>query len=965
MKKFTLMLLAAMIAAASYAQLPAAKMFQKQLNPAGVQLNKTSAKVNASKRTLPVGKQMKAPSRAAEDYVIISEQPEGELKTYVRGGNHYVIQNNSLNYGAQNGTIDIVWAADNKVYFKDIVSGLTVGTWVEGILSADGTTISVPLGQNLYYSENYDAGIALSMINYDTEAGFTVDAEATEATFTVVDGVLSLQGTAFVTRSLGATWTDDGSFQDYGDYESVYTEYTEDLTLAEPSAEVLATAFEMPFAATDNDGKNIETNVKVAFDAAANQVYVQGLIQLLPEAWAKGDVDLTTGQVTFPIQFMGYYQENVKVFLSGYSSGELTPFVLTIGGVELPTTFEALQSQSAALNLSSAGYLLANNNSATITIVGYYIGVFIGTIPEQLSLPEGLTAVEMPMLAISEGNEVETTANVAVDGSDVYFQGLCLELPEGWVKGTFSEDAATVTIPMGQYVGKSQYGLTYLIGEVEEEAGDIVLSYDAQKNLYTLQNNVYYSLKADDIYYFGTLEAGTTIGESCDEIWVAANQGYANSDKVTAFTIGETINVTLDKASGTNNPAYYLTGEALRLYANNTMTIASEKLIGKIELIMTGSEKQMRLTADKGTYVLEGSTGIWTGEANSIIFTVPGISGSQARIQKIKVWYFDYAVNKPEIPADLVAETYLLEAHDTYYNKAVKRQVKVGFKDNQVYFLGLSNYVTDAWVRGTLAEDGTVVIPNWFMGTYSTIFGDYDMNFSGATFVYDANAEKFTCTEGYTTVSTDGFSWDELDNVVITKMKEFEATPADPEVTMLNLYNQPAEGDTELTLRNYPNVEFYIPATDTEGNDLLNDKLSYIVYYTDANEEQHELVFTAALYGNLEADMTEVPYNFDDDYDIFTAGARVYLNQDPQEIATWKTIGVQSIYRGLDIEHRSNIAWFDIEAYVAELNEMLTTGISNVKTDKSATIVYDLQGRRVAQPAKGLYIVNGKKVVLK
>lgn len=25
--------------------------------------------------------------------------------------------------------------------------------------------------------------------------------------------------------------------------------------------------------------------------------------------------------------------------------------------------------------------------------------------------------------------------------------------------------------------------------------------------------------------------------------------------------------------------------------------------------------------------------------------------------------------------------------------------------------------------------------------------------------------------------------------------------------------------------------------------------------------------------------------------------------------------------------------------------------------------VYDLQGRRVAQPAKGLYIVNGKKVI--
>ena len=28
-------------------------------------------------------------------------------------------------------------------------------------------------------------------------------------------------------------------------------------------------------------------------------------------------------------------------------------------------------------------------------------------------------------------------------------------------------------------------------------------------------------------------------------------------------------------------------------------------------------------------------------------------------------------------------------------------------------------------------------------------------------------------------------------------------------------------------------------------------------------------------------------------------------------------------------------------------------------------VVYDLQGRRVSQPAKGLYIVNGKKIVIK
>ena len=43
-----------------------------------------------------------------------------------------------------------------------------------------------------------------------------------------------------------------------------------------------------------------------------------------------------------------------------------------------------------------------------------------------------------------------------------------------------------------------------------------------------------------------------------------------------------------------------------------------------------------------------------------------------------------------------------------------------------------------------------------------------------------------------------------------------------------------------------------------------------------------------------------------------------------------------------------------------------TTGINNVNANVNENQeVYDLQGRRVAQPTKGLYIVNGKKVLVK
>ena len=166
MKKFTLSLIAALLAVISYAQAPAAKAVRTLMPASNTgQLLQNAGRID-EQRTIPMGA-LKAPRKAAEDYVVITEQPEGELKSYVRGGNRYVVSGSSLSYGAQTGSIDIVFATDNKVYFKDIVSGLAYGTWVEGTLSEDETTITVPLGQNLRYVSNYDACIALRMLQFD------------------------------------------------------------------------------------------------------------------------------------------------------------------------------------------------------------------------------------------------------------------------------------------------------------------------------------------------------------------------------------------------------------------------------------------------------------------------------------------------------------------------------------------------------------------------------------------------------------------------------------------------------------------------------------------------------------------------------------------------------------------------------------------------------------------------------
>lgn len=938
MKKFSLMVLAALFGLVANAQQPALRLTQN--TPSKTQIL-DGVSVNNIHHLRMNNSLFKAPLKAAEDYVVITDQPEGELKTYARSGNQYYVSGQNLGYRAQSGTIDVVFGADNKVYFKDIVSGLALSTWVEGTMSEDGQTITVPLGQNLYYVSNYDACIAIQLLQYSS-SGFAVVEDADAVTFTVdAEGVMSLQGTGFTDISLGATWTDDGSIQNYGDYESVYTPYTPNVTPVTLPEGVVAE--DMPFeskyfASVGAAAEAVSGTVKVA--KVDNTFYIQGLVADFPEAWIQGE--LTDGDVTFPITYLGANAEGENVYAVGYSSN---------GPAEMSMTYNA---ELNALELD--GYMMLNTNELSFdnfdNLRGYYQTTYIGQRPATVEVPEGLETAEMPFTgSVYDGqaeNATTGTVLVGIDGDDVYIQGLIAEIPEGWIKGTFNEDHSEVAFPAGQYVGVGEYGSIYIIGEgasEEESVSDAIFTYDSKKNYFELQNNLYVSGKKDQIYYYSMIVAGMIIGNNCDEIWIAAEQGYENSEAVTEFTIGDNITATAEKGEGTIDPKYYTTGEALRLYANNTLTITSkEKPMAKIVITMTGSEKQKKLTANVGEYALAGNVGTWTGEAKEVVFTIPSETGSQARIQKIEIYYFDYATTLCEAPEDLVTETYLFDGTDTYYDRQTTKNVEVGFKDSYVYFQGLSDFMPEAWVRGELV-DGVVTIPDWFLGEYTSTFGSMNLTFSGATFTYDAEADKFYSEEGFQSLAESGYAMDEFAKVTILKVLEQEATPADPSIEFM----KSAYGDYIVNLE--------IPIQDVDGNYMVSDKLSYVLY-VEKDGEQSELEFTTDLYERIEENMTEIPYDYTDNWDI--TNTRIYMNQDETELQSWTKIGVQSIYRGLGVEHRSNIVWFDLAAFWE------ATGIATVNAVKAdSNVIFDLQGRRVAEPAKGLYIVNGKKVVLK
>ena len=60
--------------------------------------------------------------------------------------------------------------------------------------------------------------------------------------------------------------------------------------------------------------------------------------------------------------------------------------------------------------------------------------------------------------------------------------------------------------------------------------------------------------------------------------------------------------------------------------------------------------------------------------------------------------------------------------------------------------------------------------------------------------------------------------------------------------------------------------------------------------------------------------------------------------------------------------------WTELTEFTTLTEKEMATGIESLTANEKsdANEVYDLQGRRVARhPAKGIYVVNGKKIVVK
>ena len=291
---------------------------------AGVQFKSTHATMNPNKLVAPNTKMKKATPR----FKMIDERPEGELKTYLRGG-QCITYNYGLSAGEQSGRVHAIYAEDGKtVYLDNILMGYSGnGTWVEGTI--EGNEIIVPLGQEISYNSYYDAYIVLrwgSTYYYEAEdsygetqtyIGVEYDDRTTEVHFLIDGDVMYMQGAEvdpedpYMMTGLTAQWTDDDSWSGNMDANTTLT-LTENYAAHEviteqPEGQEMLYSMTAGYFAPGFFGLNYgqETAKKTLVWGPNRTVYFQDImLGLATGNWIMGYMDEGYNYITVP---MGQY----------------------------------------------------------------------------------------------------------------------------------------------------------------------------------------------------------------------------------------------------------------------------------------------------------------------------------------------------------------------------------------------------------------------------------------------------------------------------------------------------------------------------------------------------------------------------------------------------------------------------------------------------------------------------------
>lgn len=431
---------------------------------------------------------LRSARRAASDYPVITEAPAGDTKTYKRAGSDTYVSSGSAYMGTQSGTMEIVFTSDNEVYMKNPVCGFDsyVGAdaYVKGTLS--GNTITVPLGQNLYYSSDYDAAIATCMADVYTSGSLVLDKTTTEITYTIDGETITQNGTS-QGNALTCYWTDDDIWTGFSEWETVLTEYVAP-TVVTPPAGLVTENWTIARYFINSQGEESEERVlQVGFDGS--DVYIQGFSYYQKNAWIKGTLSSDGKSITFASgQYYGSYNDAYDMWFAGWDyPNDLAPVTVTY------------DAEAGTMTWPDDLVILENGEEDTPSYYGYfYIETMVkGTAPDPLPAPDIITSEWLFKSQAYDSDSGEFVdynlhVNVGIAGTDVFVKGISEDLPNAWIKGTLDPATNKVTFPTGQYLGQAGFLFWvydyYFAGYGMNGMEDVVMTYDPEAKTLTMDS---------------------------------------------------------------------------------------------------------------------------------------------------------------------------------------------------------------------------------------------------------------------------------------------------------------------------------------------------------------------------------------------------------------------------------------------------------------------------------------------
>ena len=502
---------------------------------------------------------------------------------------------------------------------------------------------------------------------------------------------------------------------------------------------------------------------------------------------------------------------------------------------------------------------------------------------------------------------------------------------------------------------------------------------------------------------------------------------------------------TVTFGGGANDGKYYTTGEGIRVYGGGTMTIAAKSgKLTKVTITYDGSNKPTSAdVVDNGTYDVQ--TGVWTGDAEQVVFTRPSGSGHW-RVQKVSTDEEPVVVEIPAVDG-IGAFNELNSGTEAQLN--LTDNVQVVFKNvtangREYIILQDDNKARIVLYNMGLAEAMNVndVLTGYIVGKNSPYNGMAEMAKTSNT-----SAETFTATAGDAKVDalanvsaaldpmkllklckitkvnlekdgTKDYAFDESGRIQIYDAYGVGYTLPELEegqtVTITGIVLPYKKGDADLVyeicpisqeaievvnppyFKKFAETEVFIPTTDALaagqeegwidwGGTATTNKTLAIDPYTDEAKQTKSAPGVGLKNGNNAKSFVVRVKGVDA---IWSYGASTgSSNRTLKVIATdesGKSVSAQEttnsatatvklenlsadanytvVYTGFDEDGTSG-ADVVLHAVKFIVDGKTTTGIETVKAEQNANAIYNLQGQRVQNAVKGLYIVGGKKVL--